>query len=83
MVCAIRRGRPTSTGSEGAAAAIGKDTPLPSLQVGLSTMDSFTDGRHPANSRSISWASPTQPLYKIVNPQAVFDRLVGGEDAGR
>jgi hypothetical protein len=58
--------------------AIGKDSPLPSLQVGLSTMDSFTDGRHPANSRSISWASPTQPLYKIVNPQAVFDRLVGG-----
>jgi hypothetical protein len=53
-------------------------TPLKSLQVGLSTLDSYTDGRAPAHSRSISWASPTQPLYKIVSPQGVFDRLVGG-----
>jgi hypothetical protein len=51
-------------------------TPLKSLEVGLSTLDSYTDGRHPALSRSIAWRTATQPLYKDVNPQAVFDRLV-------
>jgi hypothetical protein len=51
-------------------------TVLPSLQLGLSTLDSYTDGRHPSLSRSISWRSQTEPLYKEVNPQAVFDRLV-------
>ncbi len=60
------------------AQAIGQSTSLPSLQLGLSTMNSYTDTHHPAHSRSISWASPTEPLYKIVNPQAVFDRLVAG-----
>ncbi len=51
-------------------------TPLRSLELGLSTLNSYTDGRDPSLSRSIAWASPTQPLYKEVNPQAVFDRLV-------
>ena len=60
------------------AKAIGTTTSLQSLQVGLSTMNSYADTHHPAHSRSISWASPTEPLYKIVNPQAVFDRLVAG-----
>jgi hypothetical protein len=57
---------------------IGNQTSLPSLQVGCSTMNSYADTHHPAHSRSISWSSPTQPLYKLVNPQAVFDRLVAG-----
>jgi hypothetical protein len=58
-------------------------TPLRSLELGLSTLNSFTDGRDASLSRSISWATPTQPLYKEVNPQAVFDRLVasGARDA--
>lgn len=51
-------------------------TPLRSLQLGLSTLNSYEDGRHGALSRSISWASATEPLYKEINPQAVFDRLV-------
>ncbi len=59
------------------AGAIGGATSLPSLQVGCSTMNSYADTHHPAHSRSISWASPTQPLYKLVNPQAVLDRLMG------
>jgi hypothetical protein len=60
-------------------------TPLPSLELGLSTLNSFEDARHPALSRSIAWATPTQPLYKEVNPQAVFDRLVasGARDAAK
>jgi hypothetical protein len=57
--------------------AIGSATTFPSLQVGLATMQSYTDGTHPANSRSISWSTPTNPLYKVINPQAVFDRLIG------
>jgi hypothetical protein len=59
------------------ARTIGTATPaLPSLQVGLSTLNSYLDGRHESLSRSISWRSPTEPLYKDVSPQRVFDRLV-------
>src|SRR5258706_10227531 len=36
-------------------AALGKVTPLDSLQVGLSTLDSYTDGLPGMHSRSISW----------------------------
>ncbi|HEY0711736.1 MAG TPA: DUF1552 domain-containing protein, partial [Polyangia bacterium] len=61
-----------------AIAAGSNPTPLHSLQVGLSTVDSFTDGLAAAHSRSMSWKSPTEPLYKVINPQAVFDRLVTG-----
>jgi hypothetical protein len=57
--------------------SIGMATTFPSLQLGLATMQSYTDGTHPANSRSISWSTPTNPLYKVINPQAVFDRLLG------
>jgi hypothetical protein len=53
-------------------------TNLHSLQVGLSTLDSFTDNLPAPHSRSMAWKSATEPLYKMVNPQAVFDRLIGG-----
>jgi hypothetical protein len=58
------------------AAQIGNLTPLPSLQVGLSTIDSSCDGSPCAHARSMSWSGPNKPMYKTVNPQAVFDRLV-------
>jgi hypothetical protein len=54
----------------------GAVTPLPSLQLGLSTLSSFTEDLPPAFSRSISWSSPSTALGKIIDPQAVFDRLV-------
>jgi hypothetical protein len=54
---------------------VGSATLLPSLQVGLSTLDSYEDGLPGQHSRSISWKSAGEPLYKVVNPQAVFDRL--------
>ncbi|HEX3596583.1 MAG TPA: DUF1552 domain-containing protein, partial [Polyangiaceae bacterium] len=57
---------------------IGTTNALPSIQVGLSTLDSSTDGLPGQHSRSMSWTSATEPLYKTVNPQAVFDRLVAG-----
>jgi hypothetical protein len=53
-------------------------TPVASLQVGLSTLDSYTDGLPAPHSRSISWKDATSPLYKIISPQAVFDALVAG-----
>jgi hypothetical protein len=56
---------------------IGGATPLSSLQVGLSTLNSYTDGNPGQHSRSISWSDPMTPLYKMISPQAVFDRLVG------
>src|SRR5262249_28988183 len=59
-------------------AASPSKTYLPSLQVGLSTMNSSGDGLPFQHSRSMAWKSPTEPLYKTVNPQAVFDQLVAG-----
>jgi hypothetical protein len=53
-------------------------TPLASLQVGLSTLDSYTDGLPAPHSRSISWQDAESPLYKIISPQTVFDALVAG-----
>jgi hypothetical protein len=58
------------------AQSIGGGTPFRSLQLGCATMVSSSDGRHPSMTRSISWAASDQPLYKEVNPQAVFDSLV-------
>jgi hypothetical protein len=56
---------------------LGSVTPIPSMQVGLSTLDSYTDGLPGAHSRSVSWAAPDKPLYKIVDPQKVFDTMFG------
>lgn len=58
------------------AGSIGGGSPFKSLQLGCATMVSSNDGRHPSMTRSISWAASDQPLYKEVNPQAVFDSLV-------
>jgi hypothetical protein len=52
-------------------------TALPSLQVGLSTVESSCDGKPCSNSRSISWSSKTTPMYKMVDPLAVFNKLTG------
>jgi hypothetical protein len=55
---------------------IGGAYKFPSLQVGCSTMNSYPDGQHPSISRSMSWSNATTPLFKEVDPQKVFDRLV-------
>src|SRR4051812_11017267 len=52
-------------------------TPLSSLQVGLSTPLSSCDSEPRSNSRSVSWSSPTQPMYKVVDPLQLFNQLVG------
>jgi hypothetical protein len=52
--------------------------PLESLQVGLTSLQSFCDGKPCSRSRSVSWKTQTQPLFKLVDPKKVFDLLVGG-----
>jgi hypothetical protein len=59
-------------------------TPLASMQVGLSTVHSSCDGPcqggaacQCSNSRSVSWHTQTQPLYKKVDPLAVFNMIAG------
>lgn len=51
-------------------------TSLPSIQLGLSTWYSFCDGRSCSLSRSVSWKTETLPLFKLIDPTAVFNLLV-------
>jgi hypothetical protein len=61
---------------------IGGGATLSSLQLGLATTVSPTEGQPTAFSRTVSWASETQPLSKLVNPQAVFDAIVSASRPG-
>jgi hypothetical protein len=51
-------------------------TKLASMQVGLSTVESYCDGRNCSVSRSITWKSATEPTYKDVDPGTIFDNIV-------
>lgn len=57
-------------------AFLGK-TPRASMQVGLSTPLSSCDGEPCSQSRSVSWAGPTQPMYKLVDPVEVLHQITG------
>ena len=58
------------------AKALKGQTPLESLQVGLSTTFSDCDQGQPcSNSRSISWSEKNLPMYKMVDPLEVFNKL--------
>lgn len=63
-------------------AAYATATPKQSLQVGLSTVYSYCDGKDCSVSRSISWKSATEPMYKDVDPGTVFDEIVGAAGKG-
>ena len=54
-------------------AAFSGKTPLSSLQLGLSTVHSYCDGKQCSNSRSVSWKTETQPMYKKVDPLEAFN----------
>ncbi len=63
-----------------AAQVVGKDTRLPSLELGLEggrTSGNCDSGYSCAYSSTISWKSPTTPMSKEVNPALVFERLFG------
>lgn len=59
------------------AGRLNSPTPFPSLQVGLSTMQSYCDGESCSLSRSVSWQTPTKPLFKAVDPALLLGQLLG------
>ena len=62
------------------AARHGRDTILPSLQLGIEDAGNYGNcnwGYSCAYTNSISWASATEPLPTQVNPRVVFERLFG------
>jgi hypothetical protein len=64
-----------------AAAAIGEQTRLSSLEIGCEAgamAGNCDSGYSCVYSSTMSWRSATQPLPKEVNPKSVFDRLFGG-----
>jgi hypothetical protein len=62
-------------------ASVAGGTPLPSLQVGLSTWYSYCDGQPCSNTRSVSWNAMGKPMYKSVDPLEVFNKLTGAAPA--
>lgn len=63
-----------------AAKAIGNQTLLPSIELGLEDgrmVGNCDSGYSCAYSNTISWSSPTTPLPNEMNPRAVFERLFG------
>jgi len=49
-----------------------------SLQVGCSSSYSMCDSNPCSNSRTVSWNEAGQPMYKVVDPLEVFNKLVNG-----
>ena len=63
-----------------AAARIGRQTPLPSLEMGIdpgATAGNCESGYSCAYSSCISWKTPTTPMAKEINPKLVFERMFG------
>jgi hypothetical protein len=63
-----------------AAQAIGKDTALPSLELGtdlIAQVGNCDNGHACVYMNSRSWASPTSPLPTEADPRVVFERLFG------
>lgn len=61
--------------------AIGRDTPLRSLELGIEDINSSSNscqfGWSCLYLNTLSWQTPTQPLPNEMNPQSVFERLFG------
>jgi hypothetical protein len=58
----------------------GQDTPLPSIQLCIESVDSTGHcdyGYACVYSDTISWASPTQPLPMTIDPRQAFEMLFG------
>lgn len=61
-----------------AAQRIGKQTPLPSLELGTAPVTTGVDrnvGYTRVYGSHIAWSGPTSPLAREINPRAVFERL--------
>jgi hypothetical protein len=72
-----------------AAQQLGKQTPLPSLELGVEPVQSGVDavvGYTRVYGAHIAWRTPTQPLAKEINPRLVFERMTrvaAGRPEGR
>ncbi|HJZ97945.1 MAG TPA: DUF1552 domain-containing protein [Candidatus Solibacter sp.] len=63
-----------------AAQQIGKETPLPSLELAMDLMATVGDcdnGFACVYQNNLSWSSPTTPLPAEAHPRAVFERIFG------
>jgi len=63
-----------------AAAAIGGDTPLRSLELGLDLLENVgmcENGYSCVYLNAVAWKTPTTPLFPEPNPRVVFERLFG------
>ena len=63
-----------------AAGVLGKDTPLPSLELGIDLnhlAGNCENGYSCVYMNTLSWSSPTTPLPTENNPRIVFERLFG------
>src|SRR5688500_15624337 len=61
-----------------AAQRVGRETPLPSLELGTEPVTNFVDnnvGYTALYGSHVAWATPTTPLSKAINPRLAFDRL--------
>jgi hypothetical protein len=66
-----------------AARVVGKDTRLPSLELGCEesrTVGNCDSGYSCAYTNSISWRTATTPMPPETNPRSAFERLFGIED---
>src|SRR5882724_13204162 len=61
---------------------IGKETPIPSMQLCIEDSGACSPSYSCVYPDSISWASPTKPLPMIRNPRVVFDEMFGVFGAG-
>ncbi|HZF29096.1 MAG TPA: DUF1552 domain-containing protein [Gammaproteobacteria bacterium] len=73
--------RNVQTFDQHVADAIGQDTALPSLELGIEDMSgspgSCAFGFSCIYMNTLSWRTPTAPLPMELNPQTVFERLFG------
>ena len=72
--------RAGTTADQIAAATLGQDTPLPSLELALENsfvVGNCDNGYSCVYTNTCSWRSPTTPLPMEHNPRVVFERLFG------
>src|SRR3954447_19015700 len=63
---------------------VGRDTPLPSLELGIEPVTNSVDnnvGYTALYGSHIAWSTPTTPLAKEINPRLAFDRLFRSQGA--
>jgi len=69
-----------TTADQIAAKAIGKDTPLPSLELGIDSnflVGSCENGYSCIYMNTLAWRTPDAPLPMENNPRVIFERLFG------